>query len=191
MQTSSEIDGLSMQDGRRNLTVPNALAMPARAGRDRSAHPRCGTLSGREPRLVGRPCHEHRMSERPFSPGFRLSTIDVIVLIVGAGAATALARVDGWIALAVAFVVAHFFLFCNVLRMSRPLELIWAGTFASLAAATMTIGVPSWWMVFARSLVLTIVLAVIQMRRRSYLGVGWRRLNPDLPEWWRTQQRHV
>jgi hypothetical protein len=100
-----------------------------------------------------------------FAPGFRLSPFDVLALLAGGAAATASATADRWTGLAVAFVVAHFFLFCNILRMSRLLELTWAAAFA--LAAT-----------------LTLVLTIIQVRRPSYHGVAWQRLNPGLPEWW-------
>ena len=41
-------------------------------------------------------------------------------------------------------------------------------------------------MVFAISGVTTINLAAIQMRRPSYHGVGWQKLNPRFPEWWQS-----
>ncbi len=60
------------------------------------------------------------MAERKFQPGFRLSGLDVIVLVVGGVASAYAMTVDRWFGIAIAFVVLHFFLFCNVLRMSRP-----------------------------------------------------------------------
>src|SRR5262249_2513053 len=74
------------------------------------------------------------VAERTFQPGFRLSALDVIVLIIGGIASAYVMTRDWWFGIAIAFVVLHFFLFCNVLRMSRPLELIWAGIFAAMAA---------------------------------------------------------
>ena len=62
---------------------------------------------------------------------------DVVVIVIGAVAAFALATLVPWWGLMVAFVVAHFFLFCNVVRMARPLELVWAATFLALAASTL------------------------------------------------------
>jgi len=53
---------------------------------------------------------------------FRLSTIDVIVLVAGAITASALATLNYWSwGFVIAFVLGHFFLFCNVVRMARPL----------------------------------------------------------------------
>jgi hypothetical protein len=124
------------------------------------------------------------MPTRTFQPGFRLSATDVGVLVVGAAASAYAATLDRWLGVAVAFVVAHFFLFCNVLRMSRPLELTWATVFAALAAAAISLGTPSWPVVFAVSSSVTAVVALIEARRPSYHGVGWQRVNPRLPEWW-------
>jgi hypothetical protein len=124
------------------------------------------------------------MAERKFAPGFRLSPRDVLILFVGGVAAASLAWIDVWIGLAVAFVVVHFFLFCNVLRMSRPLELIWAAVFVAVAVGATAYGLPSWPLVFGLSAVLTLALAIIEARRPSYHGVCWQALNPQLPEWW-------
>lgn len=125
--------------------------------------------------------------ERTFSPGFRLSWMDVTILAIGAAGAVAVGTVDGWIGLAIAFVVGHFFLFCNVLRMSRPPELIWAVAFALLALGAAVTEAISWPMVFVVSTGLTVVLAVNEMRRPCYHGVGWQRVNPRLPGWWEAE----
>ncbi len=126
------------------------------------------------------------MAERKFQPGFRLSALDVVILVVGGIASAYAMTIDRWFGIAIAFVVLHFFLFCNVLRMSRPLELIWAGSFAGLAAATISQNRLSWPAVFAISSIVTVLVAVIETRRPSYHGVGWQNLNPRLPDWWQS-----
>lgn len=124
------------------------------------------------------------MAKRKFQPGFRLSALDIMILVVGSIASAYTMTIDGGFGIAIAFVVLHFFLFCNVLRMSRPLELIWAGVFAALAAATISQNLLSWQTVFAISSLVTVIVAITEMRRPSYHGVGWHKLNPRLPEWW-------
>ena len=126
------------------------------------------------------------MTERKFQPGFRLSALDIVVLVVGGGASAYAMTVDRWFGIAIAFVVLHFFLFCNVLRMSRPLELIWAGVFAALAIAATSLDLLSWPAVFAISSAVTVIVAVVEVRRPSYHGVGWQQVNPRLPEWWQS-----
>jgi len=119
-----------------------------------------------------------------FAPGFRLSVRDVVVIVIGAVAAFALATLVSWWGFMVAFVVAHFFLFCNVVRMARPLELVWAASFLALAASTLALDVPGWPITTAISLAATLVVVVLQMRKPSYHGLGWHRINPGLRAWW-------
>lgn len=123
------------------------------------------------------------MAEPQFRPGFRLSALDVAILLAGATASVYAAGIERWFGVAVAFVVLHFFLFCNVLRMARPLELAWAGLFVVLSA-TASFGYLTWPSVFAASLLMTVFVAVMQARAPSYHGVGWQRMNPRLPDWW-------
>ena len=127
------------------------------------------------------------MQRKKFQPGFRLSATDVVVLIVGALASAYVFTIDKWSGAAIAYVVLHFFLFCNVLRMSRSLELIWAAVFAALAIATISLNAITWPIVLTVSAVMTLVVAMIETRQPSYHGVGWRKINPRLPEWF---ERH-
>jgi hypothetical protein len=128
-------------------------------------------------------------TKAPFNPGFRLSAADVAVLLVGAAGSLLLSRMDVALGLAVAFIVAHFFLFCNVLRMARALELAWASLFVLLSASTVLNDFPSWSQTFLAMLCFTILFAVRQTRKVSYHGVFWQRINPNLPRWWELQRR--
>lgn len=121
-----------------------------------------------------------------FKPGFRISSIDVVVLISGIALSSWIAtfNVGIGIGIAIAFVVAHFFLFCNILRMPRSFELIWAGTFVLLTAVCLSAELMTWPIVFAVSVLLTLVLTAIAVKRPDYHGVGWQRINPSLPHWW-------
>ena len=125
-------------------------------------------------------------AKHAFAPGFRLSALDVIILVVGVVTAFALVMVVCWGGFVVGFVVAHFFLFCNVVRMARLLELAWAGVFVALAAATVALDAPGWPVTATVSLVATVVVVVVQMRKPSYHGLGWQWINPGLPAWWET-----
>jgi hypothetical protein len=128
------------------------------------------------------------MTTQPaFQPGFRLSKSDVAVLALGAIGAFRAAQVDMWLGIVVAFTVGHFFLFCNVVRMARPLELVWAVTFVFLCTASLLYGMPPWPVTLAISLALTCVLVVLQVRSPAYHGVLWERFNPKLRAWWEAQ----
>jgi len=131
------------------------------------------------------------MNLRPFNPGFRISAIDFGVLLAGAIGSYLIAQVESWLGLAIAFTVGHFFLFCNVFRMPRLLELVWSALFLALAGSSIAFQQPGWLFSFSLSLVGTAVLVAFQMRQPSYHGVGWNRINPQLPEWWRAQGNSV
>ena len=113
-----------------------------------------------------------------FQPGFRWSVTDVAVVAVGV--CVALTSSEGlWIALA----IGPFLLFCNVLRLARVLELVWAAVFV-VAAAALPLGVALGVIGAA-----TLVVGVIAIRRPSYHGALWQRINPELPRWWDAHRR--
>jgi hypothetical protein len=124
------------------------------------------------------------MKQSDFAPGFRLSIVDVIVLVLGTAATIVFSTMVWWWGFVPAFVLAHFFLFCNIVRMARPLELVWAGVFVIQAGATIAMDTPSWLVTAVVSLAVTVVVVVVEMRKPSYHGVGWQWINPGLRAWW-------
>lgn len=124
------------------------------------------------------------MKEPEFAPGFRLSIVDAAILAAGAGFSIVLGGQVRWAGLVVGFVVGHFFLFCNVFRISRRPEMIWAAVFTTLAGSTVFSGAPGWVMTIVVSLLLSASLIALEMRKPSYHGVFWKRINPGLKEWW-------
>ena len=119
-----------------------------------------------------------------FSPGFRISVTDSLVLFAGAVGSILAAQVEWWMGLVVGFAIGHFFLFCNVFRISRPLELAWAALFIVLAGSTITTEQPGWPLVIGISLIATLLVVAEQVRKPSYHGIAWQRLNPKLLDWW-------
>ena len=85
------------------------------------------------------------------------------------------------------FAVGHFFLFCNVFRIERKPELHWAGLFVSLTTLNVLIGFPGWPATLGISLGASAGLILMEMRKANYHGIGWKRINPDLPKWWSEQ----
>src|SRR5665213_3128330 len=79
-----------------------------------------------------------------FQPGFRISLLDIGVLVCGIIGSILAWQIVWWIGFAILFVIIHFFLFCNVFRISRPPELVWAVVFVSLAAGTIVAEAPGW-----------------------------------------------
>jgi hypothetical protein len=129
------------------------------------------------------------MQPSDFKPGFRLSVIDVVVLIAGAIGSVLLSSMTWWWGFVVAFVIGHFFLFCNFIRASRPLELCWSAVFVALAIGTIIIEFPGWLATALLSLGATTAVVILEMRKPSYHGIGWQRINPALPAWWEVQAK--
>jgi hypothetical protein len=121
---------------------------------------------------------------RTFRPGFRFSKLDAVILLVGLYISADTASVYPWVGIAIGFVIAHFFLFCNLVRMARPSELAWSALFVLLASSTILVGSPQWPMTLAISFAVTVVLIGLEMRKPSYHGVFWRQINPELLQWW-------
>ena len=126
----------------------------------------------------------HSTYTMEFRPGFRISVFDILILVVGGVVAIYLATVEATASFFVVFVVGHFFLFCNVFRISRPLELIWAAFFLSLSIMTITVGYPGWMLTVVTSLILSIGFIIWETKLPSYHGIFWHRINPQLEEWW-------
>lgn len=124
------------------------------------------------------------VSDPVFAPGFRFSAFDACILLAGAVASVAVGWSDRWLGLAIAWVVGHFFLFCNVLRMARSRELIWAAGFIVAAGLAMA-ELIAWTIALSASLTLTMAVAIIELRQPSYHGIAWQRINPGLEDWWR------
>lgn len=125
------------------------------------------------------------MRARQFRPGFRLSFFDVIILLIGTIASYVMALQIWWSGAVISFAVFHFFLFCNVFRIRRKPELIWASVFVVLAGLTIfTEFSGGWWITFVVSVGVTVFLLRSEIGKPYYHGVLWKRWNPDLPEWW-------
>ena len=123
-----------------------------------------------------------------FKPGFRVSKLDVGVIFIALTIAAYLYNRSVTFGFIVLFVVFHFFLFCNVIRMSRIPELIWASIFSALAILSLRASILSWNLSVALTLMATLVLVVFELRKPSYHGFLWQKINPNLPVWFSKKQ---
>lgn len=130
------------------------------------------------------------MTTPTFAPGFRCSALDVVVLIAGGVGTAAMIPIDGRIAFIIGFTVGHFFLFCNVFRISRVSELAWAAVFVGLCSASFQWGQPPWMATAGLSFAVTCLVIMLELPKPSYHGIGWRKINPRLPDWWQ-QRKHT
>jgi hypothetical protein len=119
-----------------------------------------------------------------FDPGFRFSEVDAGFMILVSVLSPVLGRQFEQLTIAALFAVFHFFLFCNVLRAQRLLELLWAGAFVGLWSSSYFWGMPSWYATYALAFAVTAAVTVVQVLLPSYHGAFWAVLNPRLPQWW-------
>lgn len=131
------------------------------------------------------------MQTPEFRPGFRLSATDLIVIAIGVTAAILVWNTVWWLGLTVLLVIGHFFLFCNVFRIGRHLELAWSAVFITVTGGTVAAGIPGWPWAIAIALVGAAVVIIIEMRKPSYHGVAWQRVNPNLKNWWDAQHNDI
>ncbi|HEY3360163.1 MAG TPA: hypothetical protein VGQ83_43325 [Polyangia bacterium] len=121
------------------------------------------------------------MGTRDAGCGLRFSVRDAAIL-AGAGLTALLARdLPGQPGILVLVVVGHFFLFCNVIRLRRRFELIWAAAFVTLAVAMSLTGRLRWPTVVLGVMPITAALIVAEVRSLRYHGV-WCRRPPRPPE---------
>jgi hypothetical protein len=112
------------------------------------------------------------MTMRPApTHGIRFSRVDAVVLVAGAGLTWALWRPLGQFALLVPVTLFHFLLFCNVFRVRRGVELLWAGVFVVNFAAWALSGDFSWWGVLGVQVPVTLGILVVEVRHPRYHGV--------------------
>lgn len=104
--------------------------------------------------------------------GFRFSAVDAAFIAVCAVGAWLLRHHLGPFVWLIPVAVGHFFLFCNVVRMRRSYELIWAGIFLANMVGWMGSGSFSWAGVLAIQLPLTALLVALEVRSPRYHGIG-------------------
>jgi hypothetical protein len=56
-----------------------------------------------------------------------------------------------------------------------------------LAGGTVAFEWPGWLVTTIATLVMTVVVVALEMRKASYHGVLWERINPGLKSWWEAQ----
>ena len=112
--------------------------------------------------------------------GFRFSLTDAIVLVFGAAATWALWQQDLPIWWMIPCVVGHFFLFCNVFRVRRTYELIWAAMFLLNTGYWLNHDAMGWNPTLLWQLPVTLVAIIAELRSANYHGIGARRINPKL-----------
>lgn len=114
-----------------------------------------------------------------------MSVFDCVVLAVGLLGVVAWRTLDEPRLLVVSYVTGTFFLYCNVFRIRRTPELMWAGVFTVLASCSSLIGQPTWYFTIGAAITLSVLLIGLEMFHPSYHGILWRKVNPKLEKGWK------
>ena len=117
-------------------------------------------------------------SDLKFKPGFRLSFMDVLVLASSILGALKVYELSAYFSFVILFVIGHFFVFCNVIRIHWKSEIIWSVFFVVLGGWRVPIEYH-----FTLSFLLTLVLVYLHIKKPSYHGAFWKTLNPGLLDW--------
>lgn len=127
------------------------------------------------------------MREKEFKPGFRILPHDWIIIVSGIGFLIYFYTRFPMISLITGLSVGHFFLFCNVFRIRRIPELIWASFFIFLVYYGTNISTLSGYLISLISISVGLILIAFETKHPSYHGIFWKFLNPDLKKWWVNQ----
>lgn len=120
--------------------------------------------------------------------GFRFSPSDAVAIglfLSSAGALWHFGSPLGWLLVIAA---GHFFLFCNVFRIARRRELIWAGLFLLNVTFWAWNESLTWTGVLLCQLPVTIALVLSDLRSAGYHGIFAKRLNPRLNDYLKGQE---
>lgn len=117
----------------------------------------------------------------PVSPparGFRFSPLDAVVVVAFVTAGGVFYRLGSSLWWLVAIVGGHFFLFCNVFRLLRLRELIWAVIFLVNVGFWLLLRRLDWFEVMACQLPVSVGVIAWEIRAKRYHGIFADRLNP-------------
>jgi hypothetical protein len=128
-------------------------------------------------------CEQH---QRKRTWGFRFSPTDAVVSVLFGAAVAVLHQFGSSLSWIAAILAGHFFLFCNVFRVVRKREFIWAATFVANVGLWLSLGGLDWVNVLACQLPISAGVIAWELKAARYHGIFADRLNArlaDYTEW--------
>ncbi|WP_425396609.1 hypothetical protein [Aeoliella sp.] len=122
-------------------------------------------------------------NRRPRTWGFRLSKSDVAVLLVTVALTALFWNATAGYTFLGLLVVLHFFLFCNIFRIPRKPELIWAACFVAICVACVLLNRMTPLNVTLAVLPVTLAILLWSIRLPTYHGIFAKRINPRLDDY--------
>jgi len=110
--------------------------------------------------------------------GFRFSRSDLVVVLVGLFVVWSTAARHADLAILTAFVLGHFFLFCNVFRVGERSELVWGALLLVNVAIGGLLAEGSWGIILPLQGVVTALVIVRALLSPDYHGAWCQRINP-------------
>jgi hypothetical protein len=115
--------------------------------------------------------------------GFRFSLTDAVALSAFGAATAVLYRMGSGFSWIVAIVAGHFFLFCNVFRVARRRELLWAGFFVLNSALWLVLGRLDGFGLLACQLPVSVGVIAWELGATRYHGIFANHLNSALEDY--------
>ena len=115
--------------------------------------------------------------------GFRFSPTDAVALLLFGAAVAVLHRFGSSLSWLVAIVAIHFFMFCDIFRVVRRRELIWAAAFVVNVGFWIVLGRLDWTNVLACQLPISTGVIAWELKVARYHGVFADRLNARLADY--------
>jgi len=122
-----------------------------------------------------------------FKPGFRISIIDLIFIVFVTVLAVSISSINHYLSIIIILPCVQFFLFCNVFRIRRKTELIWATLYLLFGYSGYYFHINTYLFVFI-SLSTGIILIISEFKHPGYHGIMWRQINPNLEYWFRENE---
>ena len=115
--------------------------------------------------------------------GFRFSFTDAVALVTFGVTVAILQWIGSSLSWVVIMVAGHFFLFCNLFRVARRRELIWAAFFVLNVASWLFLGHLNWFNVLACQLPVSVGVIAWELKATRYHGIFADRLNARLGDY--------
>jgi hypothetical protein len=113
----------------------------------------------------------------------RFSAVDAAAIGIFGGLSIGLRAIEFPLWWIVPVVVLHFFLFCNVFRVRRTLEITWALLFMLNVSAWFLTGRDEWIYPLLTQLPVSAAIILWEVRSPQYHGIFAQRLNPRLDQY--------
>lgn len=121
--------------------------------------------------LVSKPFVTRLRSLSSRKNGFRLSFSDVVAIAICAATTALFHDSLGQLVWLFPITLGHFFLFCNVFRVCRRLESIWAVIFVANVAMFTMLDRIEWAPILAMQFPATVAVIVTEIRSSRYHGI--------------------